>query len=426
MDAPDNERNANGRPKRKPDQPKKVKLRDQKMIPVPRTDFASEDELSDLGDDEDLDVGAAAAFSRLDANALSRTAKETKRIHALEKERDEMPKAKKKRAPSVSSISDLSDYDFDSEVELSASGSEGARSDVDFGSDVDPGSDEDMDDEDGSDMSDQDVFNDEYDDVSSSDDEEDEEEEESRNKRKKRAPSEEAEYERAGRARWAAPEPKEEDDTVEVGRLPIKLPTGEVKLVEGTTRVALPPSKKKAAPEPESEEEEEEESESEGSDDGRDANRMAAQPGRFGRLNIGDIVAAKGWKNAQKLEAAKEQLAALGAEILGGGELIDIGSTLTRLSTFALPAVPATDGEGSVPIPNSIRALAFLSQLAVFKDIIPGYRIRQLTAAEEAERVRDEVRRMREGEKMLVRNYKSYLKGLEAEIKRESSLLRLR
>lgn len=69
-------------------------------------------------------------------------------------------------------------------------------------------------------------------------------------------------------------------------------------------------------------------------------------------------------------------------------------------------------------MPTSIRGLALLSQLAVYKDLIPGYRIRQLTAAEEAEKVRDEVRRLREGEKMLVRSYKGYLKMLENEIKR--------
>jgi nucleolar complex protein 3 len=55
----------------------------------------------------------------------------------------------------------------------------------------------------------------------------------------------------------------------------------------------------------------------------------------------------------------------------------------------------------------------------VYKDLIPGYRIRQLTALEEGEKVRDEVRRLREGEKMLVRSYKGYLKTLEGEIKRE-------
>jgi nucleolar complex protein 3 len=69
-------------------------------------------------------------------------------------------------------------------------------------------------------------------------------------------------------------------------------------------------------------------------------------------------------------------------------------------------------------VPTSIRGLALLSQLAVYKDLIPGYRIRQLTGAEEAEKVRDEVRRLREGEKMLVRSYKGYLKMLENEIKR--------
>lgn len=82
--------------------------------------------------------------------------------------------------------------------------------------------------------------------------------------------------------------------------------------------------------------------------------------------------------------------------------------------------MPALDtDEKPLQVPSSIRGLAFLSQLAVYKDLIPGYRIRQLTATEEAEKVRDEVRRLREGEKMLVRSYKGYLKLLENEIKRE-------
>lgn len=68
-------------------------------------------------------------------------------------------------------------------------------------------------------------------------------------------------------------------------------------------------------------------------------------------------------------------------------------------------------------MPNSVRGLSLLSQLAVYKDLVPGYRIRQLTEAEEAEKVRDEVKRMREGEKGLVRTYKAYLKTLETEIR---------
>lgn len=78
-----------GKPKRKPDQPKKVKLRDQKVIPVPRTVFAKskravedgegdEDDEEDfddedLGVEEGLDAEFAGSFARgLDPQGLSR------------------------------------------------------------------------------------------------------------------------------------------------------------------------------------------------------------------------------------------------------------------------------------------------------------------------------------------------------------------
>jgi len=68
-----------GKPKRKPDQPKKVKLRDQKVIPVPQSVFAEEDDsdfdsdLGDLGEEEGLEVGAAGGFlASLEPKALSR------------------------------------------------------------------------------------------------------------------------------------------------------------------------------------------------------------------------------------------------------------------------------------------------------------------------------------------------------------------
>lgn len=350
---------------------------------------------------------------RYEVGLTNRTAKENKRIHELEKARDIMP-TKSRKAPSPE-LSDVSDYDFDSDLEMSdASGSgQGASEDEE-----DDG--EDAEDDSGSDFSDQDEFNEAYENFSSEDDEEDEQAAKvfAERKRKKKEAAGEAEYETSGRSRWVVPEKKEED-TVEVGRLPIKLPTGEVKLVEGTTRVALPPSKKpKPVPESESEESEEEEEE----DAGIQAQHMAHKPGRFGRMGIAEIVSSPGMKKAQRLDAAKEQLAAIGAEILAGGELVDIGPVLTRMSTFALPTVPAPSDGQAITVPYSIRALALLSQLAVYKDITPGYRIRQLTAAEEAERVRDEVRRLREGEKMLVRNYKAYLKSLEGEIKKKTPL----
>lgn len=64
-----------------------------------------------------------------------------------------------------------------------------------------------------------------------------------------------------------------------------------------------------------------------------------------------------------------------------------------------------------------IRKLAFVSQLAVFKDIIPGYRIRPLTDIEKAEKVSQMVQRVRDYEQGLVAVYQSYLQTLEQDVK---------
>jgi nucleolar complex protein 3 len=95
---------------------------------------------------------------------------------------------------------------------------------------------------------------------------------------------------------------------------------------------------------------------------------------------------------------------------------------LRRLHTFALPSIPggiSQNGEQLPPTPNDsrIRTLALLSQLAVFKDIVPGYRIRALTEHEIAEKVSQAVQRTRDWEQGLVGVYQNYLKLLEAEIK---------
>ena len=95
------------------------------------------------------------------------------------------------------------------------------------------------------------------------------------------------------------------------------------------------------------------------------------------------------------------------------------------MSTFSLATVNSVDDGSPLPVPAPIRGLALLSLVAVYKDIIPGYRIRQLTELEEAEKVRDEVKRQREGEKMLVKAYRGYLKSLETEVKARSALASL-
>jgi len=63
-----------------------------------------------------------------------------------------------------------------------------------------------------------------------------------------------------------------------------------------------------------------------------------------------------------------------------------------------------------------------LSQLAVFKDIIPGYRIRELTEKEKAEKVSQMVAHTRDWEQGVVGVYQNYLKCLDKELKGQRPL----
>ena len=56
---------------------------------------------------------------------------------------------------------------------------------------------------------------------------------------------------------------------------------------------------------------------------------------------------------------------------------------------------------------------ALLTLLAVFKDVIPGYRIRKWTEAEEKGQLSKEVRRLRVYEGSLLNSYQNYLQTLE-------------
>ncbi|KAK9368360.1 nucleolar complex-associated protein-domain-containing protein [Lipomyces kononenkoae] len=65
-----------------------------------------------------------------------------------------------------------------------------------------------------------------------------------------------------------------------------------------------------------------------------------------------------------------------------------------------------------------IKQLALATQLAVYKDIIPGYRIRPLTDAEKAAKVSKEVKKLRNFEQTLVFHYKQYVDSLNSYVKK--------
>ncbi|OZJ02130.1 hypothetical protein BZG36_04585 [Bifiguratus adelaidae] len=69
--------------------------------------------------------------------------------------------------------------------------------------------------------------------------------------------------------------------------------------------------------------------------------------------------------------------------------------------------------EGSV----KLQRLAMLTQLAIFKDIIPGYRIRTLTEKELATQASKDVQKLRDYERQLLSSYQTYLADLEGRIR---------
>ncbi|KAF3058780.1 Nucleolar complex-associated protein 3 [Trichoderma lentiforme] len=101
---------------------------------------------------------------------------------------------------------------------------------------------------------------------------------------------------------------------------------------------------------------------------------------------------------AQQIREAQEELAKL-ATALNENPEEHVGSLKTL----------ATIGESKIP---AIQMLALMTQMSVYKDIIPGYRIRPQTEDGPTEKVSKEVRTMRQYEQALVAGYQNYVKEL--------------
>ncbi|KAI8611094.1 nucleolar complex-associated protein-domain-containing protein, partial [Chytriomyces sp. MP71] len=66
----------------------------------------------------------------------------------------------------------------------------------------------------------------------------------------------------------------------------------------------------------------------------------------------------------------------------------------------------------------TIQKLGLLSQLTVYRDIVPGYRIRPLTDAEKTVQVSKDVKKIRDFEEAILSNYQAYLQQLETQLRR--------
>jgi nucleolar complex protein 3 len=111
-------------------------------------------------------------------------------------------------------------------------------------------------------------------------------------------------------------------------------------------------------------------------------------------------------KDQQKrTQAAKEAIAVSAQKLLSGPE-----DHVAELKTLLALASPSRQ-EGRDP---QVPRLSLLSLLAVFRDIVPGYRIRLPTEEELKVKVSKDVQKVRDFEAALLRSYQSYLKLLLA------------
>ncbi|NXG90798.1 NOC3L protein, partial [Stercorarius parasiticus] len=109
----------------------------------------------------------------------------------------------------------------------------------------------------------------------------------------------------------------------------------------------------------------------------------------------------------QKLQERKMHIAALASAILSAPD-----SNIKKLKELRAMLM-----EQDPNVAVIVRKLVMVSLMEILKDIVPSYKIRPLTEAEKATKVKKETQKVREFEEGLVSQYKFYLENLEQTIK---------
>ncbi|KAI0273377.1 nucleolar complex-associated protein-domain-containing protein [Gloeopeniophorella convolvens] len=342
-------------------------------IEIPKGDRDSED--SGLEDDDFGlmdEYGSGAAFLQtLDEKGISRSKREQDRLRRLDRP--------VRKAPIDDDLPSVNSHTDDEEVW--SSGIEEELSEVDSGLSEDNAASDD-------DPSDDEAVN----------------TGKTRSRPKQASSDSDAEmsYEAVPRRR----RPSWSEGEVVIDRLPIKLGDGRIQrtgpklVVQAQSEESEEEGPPQQRPEPESKRED------------------ITTGARFGRLSVIEVIGNPSRK--LRIQYAKEQVANICQEIVSDPE--NSLGLLRRLHTFSLPEVSSPTHPEPVKNDPLIRKLTILSQLAVFRDIIPGYRIRELTDKEKAEKVSQMVSRTREWEQGLVSIYQNYLKTLDGELKAKTGL----
>jgi nucleolar complex protein 3 len=102
--------------------------------------------------------------------------------------------------------------------------------------------------------------------------------------------------------------------------------------------------------------------------------------------------------DSEQIRQAQEELARIASSLLESPE--DNTAAFKALAVFSHSRIV------------TVRKLALLTQLTIYKDVIPGYRIRPVSQDQAGELLSKEVRRVQSYEQALVAGYQSYIKDL--------------
>lgn len=196
----------------------------------------------------------------------------------------------------------------------------------------------------------------------------------------------------------------------EVVRSYEKVPRKMVKMEE-TEVIHLLPIKDKTGVIPQSiervvEKQKEEDEEEEAADEPEEA-ESEEEPESSAALTAALTAAQRETLRVQTISQRKLLIAGLGSAVMA-----DPHGNVKRLKELRGLLM---ESDPSVAV--TVRKLVMVSLMEIFKDIAPAYRIRPLTPAEKAAKVKKETQQLREFEEGLVSQYKFYLEDLEQTIK---------
>lgn len=142
--------------------------------------------------------------------------------------------------------------------------------------------------------------------------------------------------------------------------------------------------------------------------------------GRIEQLQVAEVE-DDAWLNADENDGEEEEVTTVVSQepavpirqqiLEAKEELARVASLINEDPEEHAGAFRALAQVASSPHPT-IKKLGLATQLAIYKDVIPGYRIRPIAEVDQTEKVSKDVRRLRAFEQSLVSSYQAYIKEL--------------